>query len=64
MLNDETVVYILNKNDTVTIDLSTFSEIGLEGKKVKNIVTGEEIIWDKELILNKKGAYLFTTKLN
>ncbi|MBA4153206.1 glycoside hydrolase family 13 protein [Flavobacterium sp.] len=64
MLNDETVVYILNKNDSVTIDLSTFSEIGLEGKKVKNIVTGEEFIWNKELILNKKGAYLFTTKLN
>ena len=64
MLNDETVVYILNKNDTVTIDLSTFSEIGLEGKKVKNILTGEEFIWNKELILNKKGAYLFTTKLN
>ena len=64
MLNNETVVYILNKNDTVTIDLSTFSEIGLEGKKVKNIVTGEEFIWNKELNLNKKGAYLFTTKLN
>ena len=64
MLNDEIVVLILNKNESAKVDLSTYKELGFECKKMKNIVTGEEIIWDKELTLNKKGAYLFTTKMN
>lgn len=63
-MNDEIVVLILNKNESAKIDLSTYKELGIEGKKMKNIITGEEFMWDKELTLNKKGAYLFTTKLN
>lgn len=64
ILNDEIVVLILNKNESIKVDLSTYNELGFEGKKMKNIITGEEIIWNKELNLNKKGAYLFTTKMN
>lgn len=64
ILNDEIVVLILNKNESAKVDLSTYKELDLEGKKMKNIITGEEIIWNKELNLNKKGAYLFTTKMN
>ena len=55
---------ILNKNESAKVDLSIYEELNLKGKKFKNILTGEEIIWDKELTLNKKGAYLFTTKMN
>ena len=64
ILNDEIVVLILNKNESAKVDLSTYKELGFEGKKMKNILTGEEIIWDKELNLSKKGTYLFTTKMN
>jgi hypothetical protein len=64
ILNDEIVVLILNKNESAKVDLSNYKELGFEGKKMKNIVTGEEIIWDKELNLSKKGAFIFTTKMN
>jgi glycosidase len=64
MLNDEIVVLILNKNESTKVDLSIYEELNLKGKKMKNILTGEEIIWDKEMTLNKKGAFIFTTKLN
>jgi glycosidase len=64
MLNDEIVVLILNKYESTKVDLSIYEELNLKGKKFKNILTGEEFIWDKELNLNQKGAYLFTTKLN
>jgi glycosidase len=64
MLENETVVLILSKNESAKVNLSIYSEIGLEGKKVKNILTGEEFIWSNELTLGKKGAFLFTTKLN
>jgi glycosidase len=63
-LNDEIVVLILNKNESTKVDLSIYEELNLKGKKFKNILTGEEIIWDKEMTLNKKGAFIFTTKLN
>jgi hypothetical protein len=63
-LNDETVVFILNKNESAKVDLTIYEEMNLKGKKFKNILTGEEFIWDNELNLSQKGAYLFTTKLN
>jgi hypothetical protein len=64
MLNDEVVVFFLNKNESTKVDLSIYNELNLKGKKIKNILTGEEFIWDNELILNQKGAHLFTTKMN
>jgi glycosidase len=65
ILNDEIVVHIINKNNNpITIDLKRFSEVGLQGKTVKNIVTNEEIIWGNRLKLIKKGSVIFTTKLN
>lgn len=63
IINDETVVVILNKNDKeFELDLTRFNEIGLQGKKVKNILTSETINWETSLKLNGKGIYLFTTK--
>lgn len=59
----ETVVHILNKNQTkVTLNLERFKEIGLEGKTLKNIVSGELVKWNKVLLLDKKGSTMLTTK--
>lgn len=64
MLDDEIVVFILNKNESAKVDLSIYDEMNLEGKKFQNIVTGDTFIWDNELQLSQKGAHIFTTKLN
>jgi len=62
---DETVVLILNKNeDIITIDLNYQSEMGLKGKTLKNIITGEEKLWGDVIELKSKGVTLLTTKIN
>ncbi|WP_142785133.1 glycoside hydrolase family 13 protein [Changchengzhania lutea] len=64
ILNDETVVHILNKNkDTVSVDLSRFQEVGLQDKTLRNIITGETIKWGDSLKFNKAGSIMLTTKL-
>jgi glycosidase len=61
---DETVVHIMNKNEEpFDLGLDRFKELGLEGKTLKNVFTGETVIWSENLTLEKKGSYLFTTKL-
>ncbi|OAD46057.1 glycoside hydrolase family 13 protein [Polaribacter atrinae] len=61
---DETVVNIINKNDQpITISLKRFEEVGLDGKKVKNIITGDTFIWGDEINLSEKGSVLLTTKI-
>ena len=63
ILNDETVVVILNKNSNpVTLDLNRFDEIVLQGKTLKNIISGEDFIWKDQLTLNTKGVLLLSTK--
>lgn len=63
-LGDETVVLILNKNeDIITIDLNYQDEIGLKGKTLKNIITGETLKWGEVIELKSKGVTLLTTKL-
>ncbi|NVJ88838.1 MAG: glycoside hydrolase family 13 protein [Flavobacteriaceae bacterium] len=63
--NKEIVVHIINKNEKpITIDLNRYKEIGLTGKTLKNIITGEEFNWGKEIKLNHKGSIVLTTKLN
>ena len=60
---DEMVVLILNKNDKpITLDLERYTEIGLDGKTLKNIISGETIIWNNTLELNTKGVTLLSTK--
>ena len=62
--NDETVVHILNKNSKpITIDLDRFSEMGLNGKTLKNSITDEPFLWENKMNLLKKGSEIFTTKL-
>jgi glycosidase len=62
---EETVVHIMNKNeDPYVLKLDRFKELGLNGKTLKNLMTGETIVWSDTLDLKNKGSYLFTTKLN
>jgi len=62
-LEDETVVLILNKNEKpIGIDLKRFSEIGLSGKTLKNVVSNTEVIWNTTLELDNKGVMILTTK--
>jgi len=61
---DETVVVILNKNESpIELNLERFKEIGLQGKKLKNIVSGKITTWHEILKLNSKGITILTTKM-
>jgi glycosidase len=61
---DETVVHILNKNDEpIEIDLNNYTEMGLKGKTLKNVISGETMIWGDNLELKSKGVTILTTKL-
>jgi len=60
---NETVVHIINKNENpIAIDLKRYSEIGLEGKTLKNMITGETFIWGDTIKLTKKESIILTTK--
>ena len=60
---DETVVHIINKNENpITIDLKRYDEIGLHGKTLTNVITGETMVWEDAILLNKKGSLILTTK--
>ena len=59
----ETVVVILNKNEEpITLDLKRYTEAGLDGKTLKNIVNGESVIWGEDITLDKRGVTILTTK--
>ncbi|KGL63864.1 glycoside hydrolase family 13 protein [Polaribacter sp. Hel1_85] len=63
VLKDEVVVHIINKNDKpITIDLKRYKEVELEGKKLKNIISGETFIWGDKINLKEKGSIILTTK--
>lgn len=60
---DETVVLVLNKNESpARVPLKRFAELGLSGKSLKEILSGETVIWSETLILSAPGAYIYTTK--
>jgi len=64
ILDDETVVLILNKNEEpMSLDLKRFFEVGIDGKSLRNIVSDETLIWNKTIELNTKGVTILTTKL-
>ncbi|MCD6544283.1 MAG: glycoside hydrolase family 13 protein, partial [Flavobacteriaceae bacterium] len=63
-VNDEVVVLIINKNKSPgDLDLKRFKEIGIDGQKLKNIISGVAIIWSDTLKLDSKGSILLTSKL-
>lgn len=61
--NDEIVTVILNKNENpISLNLNRFEEVGLKGKQVVNIITGETFIFENNLKIGSKGVLLLTTK--
>ena len=61
---NETVVHIINKNEEpITIDLKRYKEVGLEGKMLINMITGEEFLWKDEIHLSEKGSVILTTNI-
>ncbi|MFQ3237970.1 MAG: glycosidase [Olleya marilimosa] len=61
---EETFVHIINKNEEpITIDLNRYEEVGLNGKTLKNIITGETFKWQDKIILNERGSLLLSTKI-
>jgi len=61
---DETVVHIINKNnEPIEIDLKYHEEMGLSGKTLKNVITGETMVWGDSITLDTKGSTILTTKL-
>ncbi|APY11422.1 alpha-amlyase [Seonamhaeicola sp. S2-3] len=63
-LGDEVVVHIINKNETpIQLELDRFDEVGLKGKTLKNIITGETFVWNDVLELKEKGSLILTTKI-
>ncbi|UAB76102.1 glycoside hydrolase family 13 protein [Mesoflavibacter sp. SCSIO 43206] len=60
---DETVVHIINKNENpIIIDLNRYDEVGLKGKTLTNIISGETMIWEDVIQLDEKGSLILTTK--
>ncbi len=63
ILEDEVVMLLINKNyQPTTIDLKKYSELNLNGKSFKNIITDESFIWNDSITIPVKGATLLTTK--
>lgn len=61
--NDEIVTVILNKNEKpISLNLNRFEEVGLKGKQVVNMITGEAFIFENNLEIGSKGVLLLTTK--
>ena len=63
MLDDEVVVLMLNKNEEpISIDLKRYAEIGLEGKTLRNVITGDTFTWGDVITFESRGVTLLTTK--
>lgn len=63
-IKSEVVVMIINKNDSpMILDLDRFEEIGINGKKLKNVISDEVFIWNDQMKFNSKGIIILTTKL-
>lgn len=62
MYEDEIVTIILNKSDITSVETALVAEIGMNGKKVRNIISGEEMTWGDTIKINPKGVTLLTTK--
>lgn len=60
---EETVVLLLNKNEApAKLALERFRELGLHGKSVRELLSGETVIWSDHLTLKAPGAYIYISK--
>jgi len=62
-MEKETVAVIINKSDAVELNTNRFEEMNLNGKPVKNVVTGEETEWNETIEIEPNGLTLLTTKI-
>ena len=61
--NERKVVLILNKNEQpVELDLSRFSEMALEGQRLREVVSNEEFAWEGRLRLKDKGVLVLSNE--
>lgn len=63
ILDDEIVTIVLNKSERTSVNVEMLKEVGLEGKTGKDIITGKEMTFEGEILINPKGVTLLTTKL-
>jgi len=62
---DETVMLILNKNDSpYNLNLKRFNEMNLIGTRFKDILTSEEIVLEDNLQIIDNGVLIFSKKSN
>lgn len=59
---NEIVGVILNKTENTEINTDVYAEVGLDGKTVKDLVTGKESNWAETIAINPKSISFFTTK--
>ncbi|MGB5316815.1 MAG: cyclomaltodextrinase C-terminal domain-containing protein, partial [Robiginitalea sp.] len=60
---DEIVVLVLNKNEApVKLATERFRELGLNGKSLQELLSGETVIWSEHLTLRAAGAYIYISK--
>lgn len=60
----ETIVHIINTNKKpIDLDLTRFKEVGLQAKSLKNVISGEILLWNTSLRLETKGSILLTSKI-
>ena len=58
---NRTVALIMNKNEKpVQLELSRFSEMGLDGKRMYDPIKGGEMVWENQIPLETKGVLLLT----
>ncbi|MDX1364849.1 MAG: glycoside hydrolase family 13 protein [Arenibacter latericius] len=63
-IEDEIVAIIINKNKKpYSLNLTPFSEIGLTGITMKNIISNTTLIWKDNIRLSSKGVTILTTRL-
>ncbi|MCR8668095.1 glycoside hydrolase family 13 protein [Aestuariibaculum sp. M13] len=62
VLNDEVVIVILNKTSETSLSTSRFEELGLKGKNIKNIISGDISVWEDSITIKPNGVTLFSTK--
>ena len=61
--DERTVALIMNKNEEpVQLDLSRFSEMGLDGKQMYDPISERVVVWGNSLTLETRGVLLLTNQ--
>ena len=60
---NETVIYIVNKNNsTMELDLDRFKELGVDNKVFTEIHSKEKYVWTKSITLKKNSSIILTNR--